>query len=509
MVEVYKWGGNAPKTFASRSEPLTLPDGEEESAGSGCTGSYSSPSPSLPQSMGHAGTIQTMKTDGGSGDMPNRALSLAPGWHKPCRRQKKQRSFQRSSTRQLVFSVEDMDAKGTAKRTMKPKKTIKKNQCKRRKVELKQDGSQLISQVQSCNLPDFYDDSECENGLPFTQEFYSPGISCSPGQHSPSKLAAWREEEGDTQRARNRDTHGKSPYFMSSQRNAKVKGANKDKRRTTKKSERSSAQMKPCTQKWRKEDSVAKVKADITEIKHLPGGGSECVDLEDCGEHSAHSSKQPLNPFDSGVLCSKATSRTKKSSYFEATVKALGQRHIVNKTWVPPISVHALIQEELYKEPWKVLVACMLLNKTSGKQMRKIIWDLFDLCPTPEAAVEVETSKIEDVIRGLGLQNKRARMIQKFSKDYLGKDWTNVGQLHGIGKYATDAYAIFCEGRWQEVKPEDHKLVDYWKYLCATEGLGYAFKDDREKGHELQTSVEINFRGAASRDIFSAMKLDQ
>lgn len=159
---------------------------------------------------------------------------------------------------------------------------------------------------------------------------------------------------------------------------------------------------------------------------------------------------------------------------------ALGQREISRKDWVPPVSVHALIQEELYKDPWKLLVACMLLNKTSGIQMRTVIWELFDLCPTPEAAVAVPTCDIEKVIRPLGLQRKRACMIQKFSHDYLGKDWSNVAELHGIGKYATDAYAIFCEGRWREVKPEDHKLVDYWQYLCATDGLGYAFKDDRE-----------------------------
>ncbi|MCO5550044.1 hypothetical protein L7F22_003521 [Adiantum nelumboides] len=477
LVEVYKWRGNALKqNEAIALPPQIVPDryGEEASAGSGCTGSYSSPSPSFLQKMGLDVDLETMKTDAVSGDMPDMALSFAPGWHKPRQRhllKKKPRSLQGRSTRQLVFSVEGSAEKVKSKKIMK-------SRSKREKVELKQAKSE---QVQTSNLLDFYDNSDCENGPTPSQEYHSLGISKSPDQHSPAKFATCSKEKRGMERMRTRGTRGKSPYFILSQHNTKMKGANKDKQRLTKKAEVSSTRLKPCTQRRKKEYSITKAKVEITEIKHLPGHASEPVDLKDSGEQSACSSKEFVSLSDSASLHNKATSRTKKSAYFEATVKALGQRNIANKAWVPPVSVHALIQEELYKDPWKVLVACMLLNKTSGKQMRQIIWDLFDLCPTPEAAVMVETSKIENVIWRLGLQKKRARMIQKFSNDYLGKDWTNVGQLHGIGKYATDAYAIFCEGRWQEVKPEDHKLVDYWKFLCATDGLGYAFKDDREE----------------------------
>lgn len=126
---------------------------------------------------------------------------------------------------------------------------------------------------------------------------------------------------------------------------------------------------------------------------------------------------------------------------------------------------------------------------------------------------------IEKVIETLGLQKKRAAMIQRFSREYLDDSWTHVTQLHGIGKYvglffplpfylitltplennyktlflcaefyrpcdhvivwwkvayfsrlwlaryAADAYAIFCSGDWGLVVPNDHMLVKYWKYL--------------------------------------------
>lgn len=94
-----------------------------------------------------------------------------------------------------------------------------------------------------------------------------------------------------------------------------------------------------------------------------------------------------------------------------------------------------------------------------------MIEDLFALCPDAKTATEVEEREIESLIKPLGLQKKRARMIQRFSLEYLQESWTHVTQLHGIGKYAADAYAIFCNGNWDRVKPDDHMLNYYWEFL--------------------------------------------
>jgi len=42
-------------------------------------------------------------------------------------------------------------------------------------------------------------------------------------------------------------------------------------------------------------------------------------------------------------------------------------------------------------------------------------------------------------------------------------------------RYAADAHAIFCEGRWREVRPQDHMLQKYWEWLCTTNGQGQGF----------------------------------
>lgn len=63
-----------------------------------------------------------------------------------------------------------------------------------------------------------------------------------------------------------------------------------------------------------------------------------------------------------------------------------------------------------------------------------MISDLFALCPDAMTATEVEEKEIETLIKPLGLQKKRAKMIQRFSHEYLQESWTHVTQLHGVGK---------------------------------------------------------------------------
>ncbi|EPS66392.1 hypothetical protein M569_08394 [Genlisea aurea] len=141
------------------------------------------------------------------------------------------------------------------------------------------------------------------------------------------------------------------------------------------------------------------------------------------------------------------------------------ERRTPDNEWTPPRSPFNLLQEDHMFDPWRVLVICMLLNQTTGRQAFRVLSKLFELCPTAKAATEVARDDIEDAIRCLGLQRKRAEMIQRFSEEYMSEEWTHVTELPGIGKYAADAYAIFCTGRWQRVRPADHMLVKYWEWL--------------------------------------------
>ena len=77
-------------------------------------------------------------------------------------------------------------------------------------------------------------------------------------------------------------------------------------------------------------------------------------------------------------------------------------------------------------------------------QVKKVISDLFNLCPDAKSCTQVATEEIEKIIKSLGLQKKRSMMLQRFSQEYLDGSWTHVTQLHGVGKYAILSSFCFC-----------------------------------------------------------------
>lgn len=141
------------------------------------------------------------------------------------------------------------------------------------------------------------------------------------------------------------------------------------------------------------------------------------------------------------------------------------------------MSPYALLEEELYQDPWKLLISCMLLNKTSATQVRQVIWKLFERYPTPHSMVAALNDDLEQLLQPLGLFRKRAQALRLFSRDYIEKDWSDPRELYGIGTYASDAYTIFCvPGGWRTVKPDDKDLKLYVDFLQRTDGLGVGFQ---------------------------------
>ena len=57
--------------------------------------------------------------------------------------------------------------------------------------------------------------------------------------------------------------------------------------------------------------------------------------------------------------------------------------------------------------------------------------------------------------------------LLSFSRAFLAGSWRRVEELPGVGKYAADAHAIFCLGRWREVTPDDHALKAYHEWLSS------------------------------------------
>ncbi|XP_068453199.1 methyl-CpG-binding domain protein 4 [Clinocottus analis] len=179
---------------------------------------------------------------------------------------------------------------------------------------------------------------------------------------------------------------------------------------------------------------------------------------------------------DSQNKCKSLEDKRKTSPYFSRKLSREGPSPPKRKAfrkWTPPRSPYNLVQETLFHDPWKLLVATIFLNKTSGKMAIPVLWRFFERYPSPQVTREADWKPLSDLMKPLGLYELRAKTLIRFSDEYLAKEWRYPIELHGIGKYGNDSYRIFCVGEWREVKPEDHMLNKYHAWLWENkEALG-------------------------------------
>lgn len=140
---------------------------------------------------------------------------------------------------------------------------------------------------------------------------------------------------------------------------------------------------------------------------------------------------------------------------------------MIKAGWFPPISPHGLIQEHLWPNEWYILVACLMLNCTTRKQVEKVLPGFITSWPTPQALLAADPLAIESVIKPLGFGRRRTAALQKLADAYLNTSWTDSRQLPGVGEYAGRAHDIFCRGLIGAEPPNDHALVDWWNWYTA------------------------------------------
>jgi len=122
---------------------------------------------------------------------------------------------------------------------------------------------------------------------------------------------------------------------------------------------------------------------------------------------------------------------------------------------IPP---PGLIQESLGGDPWRVAVACALLNRTTGRQVRPLLPRLLARWPDPASMAAADPRRIGRLLRPLGLWRRRRDLLRRLSADAAAgmppEDW------FGVGKYAMDAVRRVCRGDLT-ARPEDKELRSY------------------------------------------------
>ena len=134
-------------------------------------------------------------------------------------------------------------------------------------------------------------------------------------------------------------------------------------------------------------------------------------------------------------------------------------------SWKPPKSPIGMLQEDLWPNEWKILVACLLHNQTSRKQVDKVYQNLFQKYPTAKHLGNADLKELQNLIKPLGMWKRRSVTLQRFSKEYSNGSWITPKDLYGCGKYAEDVWNVFCTGNWKKVEPTDKALNKYCDWL--------------------------------------------
>ena len=120
-----------------------------------------------------------------------------------------------------------------------------------------------------------------------------------------------------------------------------------------------------------------------------------------------------------------------------------------------------LLQERFDGDPYRSLIVSMLLVRTQGKVVSKVYPTLFSIYPTIKDLANAKENDLCNILRPLGLQNIRSKQILRAALHIAtnGFPKTNdaLDDVPFVGKYVSDAYAIFILGS-TSVKPYDKKL---------------------------------------------------
>lgn len=104
--------------------------------------------------------------------------------------------------------------------------------------------------------------------------------------------------------------------------------------------------------------------------------------------------------------------------------------------------------------PYNVLIAEMLLRKTTAKQVEEEYRGFIKKYPNPKVLSKAEESELSDRLRPLGMEYMRAKLFLKFGKAIMREFKGRVPstekkllKLPGVGQYATNAVLSFSHNK--------------------------------------------------------------
>lgn len=101
------------------------------------------------------------------------------------------------------------------------------------------------------------------------------------------------------------------------------------------------------------------------------------------------------------------------------------------------------------KDPYKILVAEILLRKTTRNQVNEVFEKIVKKYPNAQSLAEADISELEEMIKPLGMHKKRSMLLKEIGKyivekfnGVLPKRIEELKRIPGVGDYT--ANAVLC-----------------------------------------------------------------
>ncbi|GMI61774.1 hypothetical protein ScalyP_jg10186 [Parmales sp. scaly parma] len=215
---------------------------------------------------------------------------------------------------------------------------------------------------------------------------------------------------------------------------------------------------------------ISSMKTRISSSSDLPPLEKDAVEQLRISGDFSHA--EAITRWGLGVEASSPAAAPRSKEFWD---KFVSSRSSTNDA---PLSPTAFLQEHFQHDGYQLLVACLLMSRVSSHETKeRCIKAFFDLCPTPTEFFYVDSAKLAEAIRSLGMQESRVKGLVAVTEKWLGLDGDpefkidlKDEKIFGCGAFTVDSYMVFFKGEENfAMNSNDACVVSYQRWLKERE----------------------------------------
>ena len=136
------------------------------------------------------------------------------------------------------------------------------------------------------------------------------------------------------------------------------------------------------------------------------------------------------------------------------------------------------------KNPYHIIIAELLLRKTTAGQVEKIYSSFIKKYPNPHVLFKADKSELKEMIKPLGMEHKRTKLLKKFA-EFLTTELNSkikcndfeLLKIPGVGSYAKNA--VLCLSFNKDEPLLDTNFIRFIKRVYGLNSSKARIRDDK------------------------------